>query len=85
MGIADTYHFHKDCKYYPECTEEIVTKGKQKFIQFTCPKLKYPQLYYKGDLHSIKWQCFSFEPLQLSLDDVFPNKEIINEQINSVK
>lgn len=75
MGICDYYHFHKDCKYYEKCTEEIVMQGKQKRIKFTCPQLQYPQLYYINDLHTIKWECGLFEPKQKDL------KEIIKQRI----
>lgn len=62
------YHFHKDCKYYPQCTEELVKKGRQELIKFTCPMLKYSQTYYKSDLHSIKWECTKFEPYQITIE-----------------
>ena len=70
MTEKDTYHFHKDCKYYPQCTEREVKKGKTELIEFTCPMLKYPETYYKNDIHKIKWQCFQFEPYQTRIEDV---------------
>lgn len=73
--LKDTYHFHKDCKFYPECKEQLVTRGSAELIEFTCPMLKHPQIYYKGDVHSIKWQCSAFEPAQLSLDDLMEDDE----------
>lgn len=75
MGACDNYHFHKDCKHYGKCKEETVFKGKRKYIRFTCPCLKYPQLYYPNDLHTIKWECGLFEPKQEDL------KEIIKQRI----
>lgn len=74
MALRDLYHFHKDCKYYPQCTEEIVKKGKQELIKFTCPALKYSQLYYKGDIHTIKWDCLKFEPYQPNFLDSTDNQ-----------
>jgi len=68
MAIADRYHFHKECKYYPQCTEELVINGKQELIKFICPKLQHPQLYYKSDIHTIKWCCNQFEPYQQTLN-----------------
>lgn len=62
-----TYHFHKDCKYYSECTEVSFKEGKHKYIKFICPQLKHPQKYYPNDLHTIKYSCDSFEPYQESL------------------
>ena len=62
--MKDNYHFHKDCKYYPQCTEELVKEGKLERIKFTCPMLKYPVQYFKGDIHTIKWECGQFEPYQ---------------------
>ena len=67
MPIGDRYHFHKDCKYYPKCTEEVIKNGKQELIKFTCPMLEYPQTYYKGDIHTIKWECHAYEPYQQTL------------------
>ena len=74
MSKSNTYHFHKDCKYYPQCTEETVQKGRQELIKFTCPMLKYPALYYKQDIHTIKWECLEFEPYQTSLEDFLEGK-----------
>ena len=68
MSIGDRYHFHKDCMYYPQCTEELIKEGRQELIKFTCPMLKYPQRYYKGDLHTIKWECSKFEPYQIKME-----------------
>lgn len=76
MSISDTYHFHKDCKYYPECTEEIVKNGKQELVKFTCPKSNgHSSLYYKSDIHSIMWQCPGFEPYQPTLEDIIKGSE----------
>ena len=63
-SLRDFYHFHKDCKYYPQCTEELVKNGKKELVKFTCPMLKYPITYYKNDIHKIKWDCGHFEPYQ---------------------
>lgn len=65
------YHFHKDCKYYPECTEEPVKAGKHELILFRCPRGNDNRgsLYYKSDLHTIKDSCPVFEPMQTSLFD----------------
>ena len=68
MSMSDNYHFHKDCKYYEQCKEETVFKGKRKYTQFICPRLRYPQLYYPKDLHTIKWDCALFEPKQEKKD-----------------
>ena len=70
MATGDTYHFHKDCKYYSQCTEKLVKRGKQEFVEFRCPMNKYPVLYYKRDIHTIKWQCGAFEPYQLKFSEV---------------
>lgn len=64
----DVYQFHKDCKYYPQCTETEFRVGKHNYIRFTCPMLERSQKYYPGDLHTIKWPCSKFEPYQ---DDLF--------------
>ena len=64
MANSECNHFHKDCRYYSDCTEEVVYEGKQKYIKFTCPMFKYPQSYYCNDLHTIKWECTKFEPYQ---------------------
>lgn len=64
----DIYHFHKDCKYYAQCKEEVVYQGKSKRIRFSCPKMKHSQLYVPGDLHTIKWECDEFEPYQETLE-----------------
>ena len=60
------YHFHKDCKYFPECTEELVKNQGHEVIKFSCPAVGV-RYYYKCDLHTIKWDCGAFEPLQMSL------------------
>lgn len=67
LRIKDIYHFHKDCKYYPNCTEKLVKKGKSEYIEFTCPMLRYPVTYYKRDIHTIKWSCPEFEAYQPTL------------------
>lgn len=74
MGICDFYHFHKDCKYYEQCKEETVFKGKRKYTKFICPRLKHPQLYYPKDLHTIKWDCPLFEPKQRDIKEVIKQK-----------
>lgn len=63
------YHFHKDCKYFPECTEELTRNQGHEVIKFTCPAggVGY---YYKGDLHSIKWECGAYEPMQMDIMDL---------------
>lgn len=63
------YHFHKDCKYFPECTEELTRNQGHEVIKFTCPAggVGY---YYKGDLHSIKWECGAWEPMQMDIMDL---------------
>lgn len=68
MSASEHYHFHKDCKYFPECTEELIKDGQHEVIKFTCPVVGTRQ-YYKGDLHTIKWECACFEPFQNSLFD----------------
>ena len=66
MSNMNDYHFHKDCKYFSECTEEIVKDGRHEVIKFTCPVGGVGH-YYKGDLHTIKWDLPCFEPYQESL------------------
>lgn len=63
MSKAEHYHFHKDCKYYPECTEELIKNQGHEVIKFVCP-VGGVGYYYKGDLHTIKWECGAFEPYQ---------------------
>lgn len=65
--MSKNYHFHKDCAYYPQCKEEVVKIGKQKRIRFTCPMMRYSQLYFLNDLHRVKWCCTEFRPYQTSL------------------
>lgn len=69
-GDMSGYHFHKDCKHFPECTEELTRNQGHEVIKFTCPAggVGY---YYKGDLHSIKWDCGAYEPMQMDITD-FP-------------
>lgn len=62
MSKNNSYHFHRDCRYYEQCKEETVMEGKHKYIKFVCPRLKNPQKYYPKDLHTIKWICPHFEP-----------------------
>lgn len=66
VAKAEYYHFHKDCTYYPDCTEELTKNMGHDVIKFTCPKggVGY---YYKGDLHTIKWECAYFQPYQQEL------------------
>jgi ssDNA-binding Zn-finger/Zn-ribbon topoisomerase 1 len=61
------YHFHKDCKHFPECTEELTRNQGHEVIKFICPAggVVY---YYKGDLHSIKWDCGAYEPSQTDIN-----------------
>lgn len=66
MSKMEYYHFHKDCKYYPECTETPVKQGRHECIRFECP-VGGRQLYYKNDLHTIKWECGAFVPYQEEL------------------
>ena len=66
MSNTEYYHFHKDCKYYPQCTETPVKYERHECIQFECP-VAGKSLYYKNDLHTIKWECTMFEPYQESL------------------
>ena len=67
MSKIDNYHFHKDCKYYPQCTETPVRDGRHECIRFYCPAMNENQMYYKNDLHTIKWECGRFEPYQENL------------------
>lgn len=67
MNLSECYHFHKDCKYFLECTEEVVRNQGHEVIKFTCPRVG-PRMYYKGDLHTIKWDCACFEPYQEELN-----------------
>ena len=67
MSKSEYYHFHKDCKYYPQCTETPVKDGWHECIDFYCPALGEHQRYYKNDLHTIKWECGAFEPYQETL------------------
>lgn len=66
MNKDDSYHFHKDCAYYPQCTEEIVKNASGKAVKFTCP-MGGTANYYLGDLHTIKWECKHFKPYQQDL------------------
>lgn len=83
MGVSEIYHFHKDCKHYEKCTEEIVIQGKRKRIKFICPQLKYPQLYYIKDLHTIKWDCPLFEPKEKREEKDL--KKLIKDKAKSIK
>jgi hypothetical protein len=65
--MNNAYHFHKDCKYYPQCTEEVIKDGKQKYVRFVCPALTQSLKYYPNDVHAIKISCSKFEPYQQSL------------------
>lgn len=73
--MSGGYHFHKDCKYYPQCTEEVITEGKHKFDRFTCPRINVTQKYYQGDLHTIKISCSGFEPYQDNLLNMMSENE----------
>lgn len=75
MSIRDYYHFHKDCMYYPACTETIKYKGKVKYVKFKCPMLKYSQLYNARDIHGIKWECIKFKPRQVEIEEEFYEEE----------
>lgn len=70
------YHFHKDCKWWAECSTELVKKGKREFIGFRCPKGTQGKisLFYKGDLEGIKYNSPCFEPHQISLTDLEGNQ-----------
>ena len=68
--MKDNYHFHKDCKYFSQCTEEIMKEGKQRYVRFTCPAIAPQTLkYYLGDVHTIKISCAKFEPYQNNISD----------------
>lgn len=73
--MKQEYHFHKDCKYYPQCTEETITEGKHTFVRFTCPRINRTQKYYPGDIHTIKFSCGLFEPYQDNLLNMISEKE----------
>lgn len=60
----DSYHFHRDCRYYGQCKEEMISEGKREYIKLVRPRLKKIQKYYPKDLHTIKWSCQLFEPKQ---------------------
>lgn len=66
MSKAENYYFHRDCKYFPECTEELAKNQGHEVIKFTCP-VGGVGYYYKGYLHAIKWECVAFEPYQEEL------------------
>ncbi len=65
--MSDNYYFHKDCKYYPKCTEETIKEGKREYVRFNCPAFGRSLKYYPGDVHTIKISCSKFEPYQRSL------------------
>ena len=65
--MSGDWHFHKDCKYYPQCTERVEKEGKHEYIRFTCPALKQTLKYYPSDVHTIKISCSKFEPYQQDL------------------
>lgn len=67
MSKSKYYHFHKDCKHFPECTEELTRNQGHEVIKFTCPAVG-TRMYYKNDLHTIKWECAMFEPYQEELN-----------------
>lgn len=71
------YHYHKDCKWWSECSTEVVKNGKRELVGFRCPEGTGGKisLYYKGDLESIKYSCPCFEPHQVSFEDM----EVQNE------
>lgn len=48
----DSYHFHRDCRYYGQCKEEMISEGKREYIKLVCPRLKKIQKYYPKDLHT---------------------------------
>lgn len=60
------YHFERDCVHFPECTEEIIKQGRHEVVKVTCP-VGGTGYYYKGDLHSIKWEHPCFEEAQMTL------------------
>ena len=64
------YHFHKDCVHFPDCEEEVIKKGKKEMILFKCPvgNGMKGNLYYKSELHTIKWTCTGFEEYQTRLE-----------------
>ena len=64
--MSEYYHFHKDCKHFPQCTETSVKDGRHECIDFWCPVVG-KRRYYKNDLHTIKWECAQFEPYQETL------------------
>ena len=52
--MSGDWHFHKECKYYPQCTERVEKEGKHEYIRFSCPALKQTLKYYPSDVHTIK-------------------------------
>ena len=67
-----SYHFCKDCKWWPSSSTEIVKKGKRELIGFRCPEGTDGKisLFYKGDLQSIQFNSPCFVPYQTSFEDM---------------
>ena len=69
------YHFHKDCKYYYECTQELIKKDGHELIKLVCPKGGVTW-YYKSDINAVKWDSPCFEPYQTNITDYIKGEEV---------
>ena len=57
-------HFHKDCKWWPECTIDLERLDGQYVIRFKCPvgTSEKGQIHDRGDLDKYQFECDHFEP-----------------------